>query len=131
MIEQPKIATRKGDPDKFTGDVYIDTVVQSAETSLVRATAVHFPPGAPPAGHSHARGQSRQGVEVTAPAPARDDDVRAVRPGDTVYTAPGVWHWHGAPADQLMTHLAIWQAPEAGAESDWGEHVTDEEYGRR
>jgi hypothetical protein len=27
-----------------------------------------------------------------------------------------------------MTHLAIWEAPEVGAESEWGEHVTDEEY---
>jgi hypothetical protein len=27
-----------------------------------------------------------------------------------------------------MTHLAIWEAPESGAESEWGDHVTDEEY---
>ena len=27
-----------------------------------------------------------------------------------------------------MTHLAIWEAPESGAESEWGDQVTDEEY---
>jgi hypothetical protein len=27
-----------------------------------------------------------------------------------------------------MTHLAIWHAPEQGAEVEWGDLVTDEEY---
>jgi hypothetical protein len=27
-----------------------------------------------------------------------------------------------------MTHLAMWQAPDEGAESKWGEHLTDEDY---
>jgi hypothetical protein len=27
-----------------------------------------------------------------------------------------------------MTHIAIWEAPESGAESDWGDLVTDVEY---
>ncbi len=29
-----------------------------------------------------------------------------------------------------MTHLAMWEAPLEGDESEWAEHVTDEEYGR-
>lgn len=27
-----------------------------------------------------------------------------------------------------MTHIAIWEAPESGAESDWGDLVSDAEY---
>jgi hypothetical protein len=27
-----------------------------------------------------------------------------------------------------MTHLAMWEAPDEGEESQWGEHVTDAEY---
>jgi len=27
-----------------------------------------------------------------------------------------------------MTHIAMWEAPAEGAESDWGAHVTDAEY---
>ena len=27
-----------------------------------------------------------------------------------------------------MTHLSVWEAPEEGAETAWGHHVTDEEY---
>ncbi|OLB62558.1 MAG: hypothetical protein AUH94_04685 [Ktedonobacter sp. 13_2_20CM_2_54_8] len=30
----------------------------------------------------------------------------------------------GAAKDHFMTHLAVWGAPE----SEWGDHVTDEEY---
>ena len=27
-----------------------------------------------------------------------------------------------------MTHLAIWEAPREGPESEWGDQATDEEY---
>jgi hypothetical protein len=30
-----------------------------------------------------------------------------------------------------MSHLAIWEAPDAGPESQWGDFVTDEEYASR
>jgi len=37
---------------------------------------------------------------------------------------------HGAAPNNFMSHLAIWEAPESGAESEWrrAELVTDEEY---
>lgn len=130
MIEQPSIPTRKGTDDMFTGDVYIDTVVQSVEPSLVRVNSVHFTPGARTAWHSHALGQYLHVVEGVGIVQERDDEIHVLRPGATIYTAPGVWHWHGAAADHFMTHLAIWQAPEGGTESEWGDHVTDEEYGQ-
>jgi quercetin dioxygenase-like cupin family protein len=58
----------------------------------------------------------------------RGGEVITIRPGDTIYTAPGEWHWHGAAPDRFMTHLAIWEAPEQGAEIEWGDLVTIEEY---
>ena len=51
-----------------------------------------------------------------------------VRAGDTVHTPPGEWHWHAAAPDRFMTHLAIWEAPADGPETEWGEFVSDEEY---
>jgi quercetin dioxygenase-like cupin family protein len=128
VIEQPRIPTRKGADDMFIGDVFIDTVVQSVEPSLVRVNAVHFTPGARTAWHSHALGQYLHVVEGVGLVQERGDEATVLRSGDTVFTPPGVWHWHGASADQLMTHLAIWQAPESGDESEWGEHVSDDEY---
>jgi quercetin dioxygenase-like cupin family protein len=54
-----------------------------------------------------------------------------MRPGGTVYTPPGEWHWHGAAPDHFMIHLAMWEAPAPESdqpETTWGEHVTDAEY---
>ena len=59
---------------------------------------------------------------------ARGGDLLSIRAGDTVYTSPGEWHWHGAAPDHFMTHVAIWEAPAEGEESDWGDQVTDAEY---
>jgi hypothetical protein len=30
-----------------------------------------------------------------------------------------------------MTHIAMWEAPDSGPESEWGDLVTDEEYNNR
>ena len=35
---------------------------------------------------------------------------------------------HGAAPDHFMTHLAIWEAPAEGEESEWGDQVTDADY---
>jgi quercetin dioxygenase-like cupin family protein len=37
--------------------------------------------------------------------------VIEIRPGDTIHTPPGDWHWHGAAPDHFLTHLAMWEAP--------------------
>jgi hypothetical protein len=87
---------------------------------LVIAVTTERDPNAPSRGQAHA---SRLDGDVH-----RNGQVVTVRPGDTVYTPPGEWHWHGAAPDTFMTHRAIWEAPESGVESDWGAHVTDEEY---
>jgi quercetin dioxygenase-like cupin family protein len=60
---------------------------------------------------------------------ARGAGVIEIRAGDTIDVAPGEWHWHGAAPDHFMTHLAIWEAPAEGAESEWADQVTDAEYG--
>lgn len=62
---------------------------------------------------------------------ARGGEVVGIRPGDVIYTPPGEWHWHGTAPGHVMTHIALWEAPAPDAdipESEWGEHVTDEEY---
>jgi hypothetical protein len=50
------------------------------------------------------------------------------------YTPPGEWHWHGAAVDHFMSHLAMWESLEEGQpgpETEWGDHLTDEEYNAR
>ena len=97
----------------------------------MRVTTVRFTPSARTAWHRHAVGQTLHVTEGVGLVQSREGEVVVMRPGDTVYTPPGEWHWHGAAPDRFMSHLAMWEAPDPGAEvpeSDWGDHVTDEEY---
>jgi len=52
------------------------------------------------------------------------------RPGDRIFFMPGENHWHGAAPTRFMTHIAMQQADEDGNVVAWGQHVTDEEYGK-
>lgn len=125
--------TAKGPAEWFTGDVYFDVLVKGGGPSRVRMNSVHFTPGARTAWHRHAVGQTLHVTEGVGLVQARGGEIVEIRPGDTVSTPPGEWHWHGAAPDHFMTHLALWEAPapEAGVpETEWGDLVTDEEYRR-
>jgi hypothetical protein len=64
---------------------------------------------------------------------SRGGDGVLVRPGDTAWCPPGEWHRHGAAPENVMSHLAIRDGPaegQDGPETEWGEHVTEAEYGR-
>lgn len=48
--------------------------------------------------------------------------------------AAGEWHWHGSAPGHFMAHLSITEGVAPGdpiPETDWGGHVTDEEYQQR
>src|ERR1700759_346661 len=93
--------------------------------------SVHFAPGAHTAWHSHAVGQFLGLLEGTAFVQERGGEKQVLKPGETIYTPPGVEHWHGASPDSFMVHLAIWEGPDGDEpETVWLEHVTDEQYGQ-
>jgi len=121
-------AKRIGSSDMFTGTVYIDEITDRDVPSRLRVNTVRFSPGARTAWHSHALGQTLRVTEGLGRVQSRGGEVVSIRSGDTIYTPSGEWHWHGAAPDHFMVHLAIWEAPESGAESEWGELVTEEEY---
>ena len=54
-------------------------------------------------------------------------EARKLMPGDVVYIAPEVKHWHGACADEWFTHIAI-EIPADGASNEWLEAVDDDQY---
>jgi quercetin dioxygenase-like cupin family protein len=127
----PKQPSTKGPADMFTGDVYFDVIARGEEPSRLRVNVVRFTPSARTAWHSHALGQTLHVTEGRGLVQARDGDVTQMRPGDTIYTPPGQEHWHGAAPDHFMVHLAMWDGvgPDHGPETQWGAHVTDDEYG--
>jgi quercetin dioxygenase-like cupin family protein len=121
--------TTKGSNDWFTGDVYPTIILTGEEPSHVRMGRVHFTPGARTAWHSHAVGQYLHIIEGIAYVQERGGKRIILKPGETIYTPPGVEHWHGASEDSFMVHLAVWEAPGTDRpETAWKEHVTDEEY---
>ena len=121
--------TTKGTPDRFIGDVWVDRVAGGEPGSHIRVSVVRFAPGARNAWHAHAVGQTVHVTDGVGRIQARGGDVIEMRAGDTVVTPPGEWHWHGAAPDRFMTHLAIFEASDDGAETEWGDLVTDREYG--
>jgi quercetin dioxygenase-like cupin family protein len=71
------------------------------------AALVRFAAGSRTAWHVHALGQALRVTDGIALVEARGGQAVAVHPRQTVYTAPGEWHWHGATSDTFMTHLAL------------------------
>ena len=117
--------TAKGPAEWFTGDVFMDVVVRNPEPSAVRMNLVRFTPCARTAWHSHPRGQALVVTDGVGLVQARGGQVQVIRPGDVIWTPPGEEHWHGAAPDHAMAHYALWE----GDETNWGDLVTDEEYG--
>ena len=124
MEVRPKNRSAKGPADWFTGDVWMDPITQPQPPSRLTVTAVHFPPGARTAWHAHSVGQTLYVTEGEGLVQSRGEAVVPIRSGDVVHTPPDEWHWHGAAPDHYMTHLSLTEG-----DADWGEHVTDAEYG--
>ena len=55
------------------------------------------------------------------------EPIQELRPGDTVWFAPGEKHWHGAAPDVAMSHLAIQEMQDDSA-ADWLEKVSEADY---
>lgn len=128
QITRSTNGTRKGQPDWFTGDVYIDDVASPAGTSTFAAGIVHFTPGARTAWHTHPHGQTIYVVEGVGLCQREGGPIELIRPGDRVFFEPGENHWHGAAPDRFMAHIAMQQFDDSGNPVSWGRHVTDEEY---
>lgn len=130
-ITKNGIETMAGPRAWFTGTVFIDAVATPSGQSRLSASSVHFTPGARTAWHSHPNGQTIFVTEGAGRCQRRGGPVEAIHPGDRVFFEPGEEHWHGAAPARFMTHLAMLEVDNDGNSAAWGEHVTDEEYGRQ
>jgi quercetin dioxygenase-like cupin family protein len=116
-----------GPAENFTGTALIDLLFDANDTRLFGGATVTFAPGARTNWHSHPAGQTLVVTEGIGWVQTRGGERREIRPGDVVWTPPGVEHWHGATAEHAMTHLALYGA-EDGEVVTWLEPVTDEQY---
>lgn len=124
--------TAKAPAAQFTGDVYVDAIVNPGLTgngpSRLVVAHVRFTPCARTDWHSHALGQTLHVTSGVGLVATRDGNVIMMRPGDTVWTPPGQEHWHGATRDTFMSHFAMLEDPQQGDATTWLEPVTDEAY---
>jgi 4-carboxymuconolactone decarboxylase len=111
-----------GPATQFTGAVKIESLFQAEAPASVGGGLVHFEAGARTAWHTHPRGQS---LVITAGCGWVQSEGQAVQAGDVVWIPPGARHWHGASADQAMSHFAVAESVD-GSAVVWMEPVSDE-----
>ena len=75
--------------------------------------------------HSHPGGQLILIEEGRALVQERGKPVRALGPGESIFTGPNVLHWHGAAPTQAMTQLNVGFP---GGATKWMDPVTDAQY---
>ena len=120
-------AKAKGGPENFTGAVAITPLFRATDRTRASGASVSFEPGARSAWHSHPAGQALIVTAGTGWVQESGGKKQEIKPGDVVWTPPGVKHWHGATTTEAMTHIAIFENVD-GKVVDWMEQVSEEQY---
>ena len=117
----------KGSAEWFTGTVRIDPLLSPPDPARVAGALVTFEPGARTHWHRHPLGQTL--IVMTGLGRVQRDGgpVEEIRPGDVVWISPGERHWHGAPPQTAMSHIAIQERLD-GKTVEWMEPVSEEAY---
>ncbi|MBO3272382.1 (R)-mandelonitrile lyase [Hymenobacter defluvii] len=113
----------------FTGTVWVNSLVNSDSTLQCVVGNVVFEPGARSHWHRHPSGQILLVTDGVGYYQEKGQPKRLLRKGDVIQAPPGVEHWHGASAQQAMTHVAIVPNTEKGG-AVWLQPVTEEQYQR-
>jgi quercetin dioxygenase-like cupin family protein len=116
-----------GSPEFFTGDVLVKPLFNPTEYTKTGGGQVTFSPCARSAWHTHPAGQTLIVTSGTGWVQQWGGEKQQIKPGDVIWTPPGVKHWHGATATESMTHTAIQDSVD-GRNVDWMEKVADDEY---
>jgi quercetin dioxygenase-like cupin family protein len=119
----------KGPPQYFTGSVIVDALYAANDSTSSSGGLVTFEPGARSAWHTHPAGQHLIVTSGTGWVQEEGGQKREIKPGDVIWTPPGVKHWHGATATNAMSHIAITNVLN-GKNVEWMEQVSDEQYRR-
>jgi 4-carboxymuconolactone decarboxylase len=119
--------SRQGPAEYFSGSVRIDPLFQAKEPSRTSGAYVMFEPGSRSAWHTHPLGQTLIVTAGTGWVQQDGDEKQEIKPGDVIWTPPGMKHWHGATATTSMTHIAV-QEEVGGKNVVWMEKVSEEEY---
>ena len=108
----------------FTGESFL----KALNTKGVGVYNVSFRPGCRNNWHIHHKGgQILLCTDGEGWYQEKGMPARRLFPGDVVYIAPEVKHWHGAAKDKWFCHIAV-EIPAENSSNEWCEEVTDSEY---
>ncbi|WKL56701.1 cupin domain-containing protein [Asticcacaulis sp. ZE23SCel15] len=117
----------KGPDANFTGSVVVDPLYAASADTHNSGGLVSFEPGARSAWHSHPAGQTLIIVSGTGWIQEDGGAKHTVKPGDVIWTPPGLRHWHGATSSNGVSHIAITNVKD-GKNVEWQEKVSDAQY---
>ena len=120
-------SSRRAPAEYFTGAVWQDPIVETPAPGNLRASLVHFEPGARTAWHTHPAGQTLYILSGVGRVQSFGGPVQEVRAGDVVWFPPNEKHWHGAGPGTTMAHVAMTEVRD-GKYVEWMEKVTDQQY---
>ncbi|WP_158637985.1 (R)-mandelonitrile lyase [Sphingomonas ginsenosidivorax] len=126
-VTPPRQDPSRGPAEHFTGQVTVTSPFKASGGSRLGGATVSFAKGARTNWHTHPTGQLLVVTTGRGWVQAAGEPVRVVGPGDIVWTAPGVRHWHGATATSAMTHVAASESRE-GTSVTWMEPVSAAQY---
>ncbi|WCT75379.1 cupin domain-containing protein [Sphingomonas naphthae] len=126
-IVKPGTDPAAGPADRFTAAVEVTAPFKASGDARLSGATVTFQPGARSNWHSHPLGQLLIVTEGEGFVQVEGEAARRIGAGDTVWTAPGVKHWHGATPTSAMRHVAVAEAKD-GTSVAWAEPVTDAQY---
>lgn len=127
LVRNGEQASIQGAPANFVGSARIDPLFPVRAPSRVSAGYVTFQPGARSMWHSHPLGQTLVVTAGTGWVQQEGGEKQVIKPGDVIWTPPGVKHWHGATDRTGMTHMAIQESLD-GKNVEWMEPVTEAQY---
>lgn len=111
----------------FTGDVWVNSLVNPDSTFTTSTGSVYFAAQARTHWHSHPSGQILIVTAGEGYHQIKGQPKAVIRKGDVVKCPPNVDHWHGATENSAMTHLYIVPNTEKGVVA-WKLPVTETEF---
>lgn len=127
IVRNGEQASITGAPTNFVGAARIDPLFPVRAPSRVSAGYVTFQPGARSMWHTHPLGQTLVVTAGSGWVQEAGGEKHSIKPGDVIWTPPGVRHWHGATSTTGMTHMAIQESLD-GKNVEWMEPVTAQQY---
>lgn len=111
----------------FTGDAYLQTLLQKDKNNNFVMGSVTFEIGARTNWHTHPKGQVLIVTDGEGLYQEKGKPAQIIKKGDVINIPENTEHWHGATSTTKMVHIAITNY-EGETNAVWLKPVTDEEF---